>query len=150
MIKFTKNSCEYACFSNFYPCEVFYDGIKYKSSETAWQSLKTSDYEVRKTFANLSPADAKKKGRLVRLRDDWEEVKYQLMIDVCYAKFFQNKKIREILLSTDDALLVEDTTGWHDNEWGNCECKLCKNIHGKNLLGKALMAVRQKLISEYV
>lgn len=69
MIKFTKN-CEYACFSNFYLCEVSYDGIKYKSSEGAWQSLKTSDYEKRKIFSNLSPADAKKKGRRVKLRDD--------------------------------------------------------------------------------
>lgn len=71
------------------------------------------------------------------------------MIDVCYAKFFQNENLREILLSTGDELLMEDTTGWHDNEWGNCECQSCKNFQGKNLLGKALMVVRQELLSEH-
>lgn len=145
MIRFSKNHNIYSCFSNFYPCEVQYDGLTYKSSEAAWQSLKTLDYEIRKEFVNLSPASAKKRGRRVKLRADWEDVKYPLMIDICYAKFLQNVDIKRVLLSTGDEILEEDTTGWHDNEWGNCSCYACKNIEGKNLLGKVLMVVRKEL-----
>ena len=82
-------------------------------------------------------------GRKVQLRHDWEEVKYRLMVDICYAKFTQNPELKEILLSTGDETLVENTTGWHDNIWGNCECPRCINKEGKNLLGKALMEVRE-------
>lgn len=145
MIRFNKSHYKYSSFSNFYPCEIQYDGNAYTSSEAAWQSLKTMDSETRKEFVDLSPASAKKRGRRVKLREDWEEVKYPLMIDVCYTKFSQNENIRQILLSTGDEILEEDTTGWHDNEWGNCRCVACKNIEGKNLLGKALMVVRKEL-----
>ena len=66
-------------------------------------------------------------GRRVELRSDWEEVKYQLMVDVCYAKFSQNKELKSILQATGEEELIENTTAWHDNVWGNCECERCKS-----------------------
>jgi len=146
LIKFSRQNNKYGCFSNFYSCSVEYEGIVYPNSECAWQSLKTFDIEVRKKFATYTAAGAKKMGRRVSLRSDWEEVKYNLMVNVCYAKFSQNEDLKEILLSTGDEILVENTTGWHDNIWGNCECEKCQEIEGKNLLGKALMEVRNKLV----
>ena len=143
-IKFSKNTY----LSNFYPCNVEFDGVVYKSSEAAWQAQKTLDLEQRKKFCNCSASEAKKLGRHVKLRSDWEDIKYKLMVDVCYAKFSQNKELEDKLKSTGTELLIENTTGWHDNVWGNCECSKCTNKIGKNLLGKALMLVRFKLSSK--
>lgn len=145
VIKFKKEDSKYGCFSNFYPCTVEYEGIVYPNSECAWQSLKTFDMDSRDKFATYTPAGAKKMGRRVSLRSDWEEVKYDLMVEVCYAKFSQNEGLKKILLSTGDEEIIENTTPWHDNIWGNCECEKCKNKEGKNLLGKALMEVRKSL-----
>ncbi len=146
-LKFSRKNGIYACFSNFYECSVTYDGIEYKNSEAAWQSLKVLDKEERKSFAELSGGSAKKLGRKVLLRPDWEKVKYDLMVEVCYAKFSQNLELKELLLSTGDDIIIENTTAWHDNIWGNCECPRCINKPGRNLLGKALMDVREKLKS---
>ena len=143
-IKFSKNNY----LSNFYPCNVEFDGVVYKSSEAAWQAQKTLDLEQRKKICNCSASEAKKLGRHVKLRSDWEDIKYKLMVDVCYAKFSQNKELEDKLKSTGTELLIENTTGWHDNIWGNCECSKCTNKIGKNLLGKALMLVRFKLSSK--
>lgn len=144
-IKFSKTSKKYGCFSNFYPCNVTFDGLTFKNSEAAWQAQKTLSESQRRDFTTLNPSEAKKKGRRVTLRKDWEDVKYQLMVDVCKAKFSQNPELKRILLSTGDEELIENTTGWHDNIWGNCDCDRCKNIVGKNLLGKALMRVREEI-----
>ena len=65
------------------------------------------------------------------------------------AKFRQNRDARQILLSTNDAILIEGNT-WHDNTWGDCSCgdrPECKKP-GLNLLGKALMLVRKELQDE--
>lgn len=145
MIKFSKTDKKYGCFSNFYPCLVEYEGLLYPNSECVWQSLKTEDYEIRKQFTAYSAAEAKKQGRRIALRKDWELVKYQFMLDICYAKFSQNENLKEILLSTGDQILVENTTGWHDNTWGNCECEKCKDKERLNMLGKALMDTRERL-----
>lgn len=146
-IRFKKVST-YGCLSNFTMCHIEFDRISYKSSEAAWQAQKCIHEADRKKFSNLSPSAAKKLGRQVKLRNDWEKVKYQLMIDVCYAKFSQNKDLADVLLSTGEAELIEDTSGWHDNIWGDCRCTKCRNVKGQNLLGKALMEVRERLRKE--
>ena len=148
MIKFSKAIGTYGCFSNFYICPISFDGMNFTNSEAAWQSQKCEILKTKKNFETKTPSQAKMSGRRVKLRKDWEEVKYQLMIDVCYEKFTQNPQLKEILLSTKEEELVENTTGWHDNIWGNCECPKCANIEGKNLLGKALMEVRKILRAE--
>ena len=145
MIKFSKTDKNYGCFSNFHKCPVNYKGLTYKSSEAAWQAQKVQNESDKEQFTELNPGDAKKLGRKVELRPDWEDVKYDLMVDVCLKKFAQNPMLATTLLSTGDEELVEDTTGWHDNTWGNCDCPKCAGIKGKNLLGKALMDVRKIL-----
>lgn len=88
----------------------------------------------------LPPQEAKLAGRKVRLRPDWEQRKVHIMAWLVLLKF-ENPKLREKLLDTGTALLVEENT-WHDNEWGNCTCKRCMNITGQNKLGVILMTVR--------
>lgn len=146
-IRFRKTDKLYGCFSNFYPCRVEFNGVIYQNSEAAWQAQKTLAQHKRMDFANMTPSSAKKAGRQVTLRKDWESIKYDLMVEVLEAKFSQNKELGEVLKSTGDAILVEDTTGWHDNLWGSCSCPRCDGITGQNLLGKALMEVRTKLFN---
>lgn len=128
-------------FSNFYNAKCEYQGLAFKNSEAAFQAAKTLDGEERKKFLTLNPSEAKKLGRKIHLRADWEEVKYQVMLEVLKSKF-QDPELRKLLLETGDDILIENTTGWHDNEWGDCECDKCKSVLGKNLLGKALMEIR--------
>lgn len=148
MIKFSRRNGRFGAFSNFHTCNMTFDGITYTSSEAAWQAQKTTDVSQRMRFATYTPSVAKKMGRQVQLREDWEDVKYKLMVEVCYAKFSQNENLKRLLLSTGEEELVENTTGWHDNIWGNCECERCINKEGRNLLGKALMEVRKLLRKE--
>ena len=145
MIKFCKSS--YPEFSNFHPCKVTYNGVTYQSSEVAWQAQKILNKDIQRRFTGYTASMSKREGRRVHLRSDWEEVKYPLMVEVCYAKFSQNEGLKNLLLSTGKEELIEDTTAWHDNIWGNCECPRCINKPGQNLLGKALMEVRSLLAS---
>lgn len=148
MIKFSRARGEYGCFSNFATAKIELDGLTFMSSEAAWQALKTTDINKRKLFCDVTPTVAKRAGRRLDLRPDWEAVKYQLMVEVLRAKFSQHEDMKITLLSTGDEELMEDTTGWHDNIWGNCSCVNCKDIQGTNLLGKALMQVREELRNE--
>lgn len=136
---------KYAFLSNFYNCPVTYNGLTYQNNEAAFQAQKTLDENVRKEFTNLPPNLAKRKGRRVTLRSDWEKVKDDVMYEICLAKFFsvKNYKLLELLLNTDSEEIVEGNH-WHDNYWGNCMCDRCKSIEGKNMLGKILMEIRNK------
>lgn len=144
-IRFSKTDKKYGCFSNFYPCKVEFDGIVYQNSEAAWQAQKTLATHKHMEFAQMTASNAKRAGRRVTLREDWEEVKYNLMVEVLRAKFTQIEELGKVLKSTGDATIVENTTGWHDNLWGSCSCPRCDGIIGQNLLGKALMQVRGEL-----
>lgn len=89
-------------------------------------------------FCGLSPQKAKRLGHNVELRSDWEEMKYNVMYQVCKAKFLQNPGLARKLIETGDAELVEGNT-WDDEIWGVC------NGVGENNLGKTLMCIRDEL-----
>ena len=125
---------------NFYECQVTYQGITYQNSEAAFQAQKTTDPQERLKFANLPPQEAKSLGRLVSLRNDWEEIKDQVMYEVVKAKFQQNPDLLQQLLDTGDAVLVE---GNHHQDcyWG-------VDLHllmGNNKLGSICEKVREEL-----
>lgn len=137
-------SGEYEFLSNFYKVDVEYEGIIYPTTEHAFQAAKTMDMGERKRIAALkTPGESKRAGRRVTLRKDWESVKDGIMYDILVKKF-SNEDLKKQLLATGDEELVEGTT-WHDNYWGNCTCDKCKNIVGRNQLGKTLMRVRDEL-----
>ena len=122
---------EYFFLSNFYPVEIKLDGIVYPNAETAFQAQKTLDVEERRKFSMLkNPVQAKRLGRKVKLRDDWEEVKLEIMTEIVSQKFLQHPHLIEMLLQTGDEELVEG------NKWDVCKGK------GENHLGKILMKIR--------
>lgn len=135
----------YACFSNFYMCEVGLDGLIYRNAEAAFQSAKYEKIKSRNVFKTMAPSTAKLKGRQIKnLRKDWEQVKDGYMYKIVKDKFTRNLNLQKILLDTQDEELIEGNT-WHDNYWGNCYCERCKEIKGKNQLGKILMRVREEI-----
>lgn len=130
--------------SNFASIPVTFNGITYNNSEAAFQAQKCANPEEIKLFIGKNPSEAKRLGRRVKIRDDWEEVKYDLMHKIVYAKFSQNPIYRSKLLRTGNATLIEGNW-WHDNIWGNCKCPKCSGFEGKNWLGTILMEVRDEL-----
>jgi ribA/ribD-fused uncharacterized protein len=90
-----------------------------------------------------TPGKAKRLGRAITLRTDWETVKYDIMLMGLRLKFC-DKELREKLRKTGDEMLVEGNY-WHDNIWGDCSCDACKNRPGRNELGKLLMQVRNEI-----
>ena len=127
---------EYFFLSNFYPVEIKLDGIVYPNAEAAFQAQKTLDVEERRKFSMLkNPVQAKRLGRKVKLRDDWEEVKLDIMTEIVSQKFLQHPHLIEMLLQTGNEELVEGNR-WGDRFWGVCKGK------GQNNLGKILMKIR--------
>lgn len=133
---------EYKFLSSFYPAKVIYEEMEYPSSEHAFQAAKSLIIGVRMLIARASsPGDAKRLGRKIALRPDWEDVKLQVMKDIVRAKFTQNADLRIMLvMGTRDAELIEGNT-WGDKFWGVDKA----TGEGENHLGKILMEVREEL-----
>lgn len=129
---------EYFFLSNFYEAPVEFDGLHYRNTEAAFQAQKTIDPTERKRFTRLNPSEAKRLGRHVKLRTDWETVKYTMMYNIVTAKFTQNEDLRARLLAAGNEELIEGND-WGDKTWGMV------NGEGQNLLGKILMDVREEL-----
>lgn len=129
---------EHFFLSNFFEAPVIYDGITYLNNEAAFQAQKTLNKKQRLKFAMLNPSQAKKMGRSVSLRPDWEEIKINVMYEICKAKFTQNENLKRSLLNTGNAELIEGNN-WGDKIWGQV------NGIGENNLGKILMKIREEL-----
>lgn len=137
----------WAFLSNFHPAVLTWSGITYPSSEHAFNAGKTLDPDRRRWIAAApTPREAKRRGRSVDLRPEWDEkVRYQVMTEVLHAKFGCHPARIEALLSTGDAQLVEGNT-WHDNVWGDCRCgRGACTTQGANHLGRLLMKLRTNL-----
>lgn len=126
--------------SNYYECDVLYDGIHYKSAEAAFQAQKCENPEDRKKFAVLSASESKKLGRRVKLRSDWGRNKFIIMEQIVKAKFEQNPELAKRLIDTGDAPLLEGNS-WGDTTWGVDS----KTGIGSNNLGVILMDTRDEL-----
>ena len=127
---------KYKFLSNYFDSKIVLDGISYPTVEHVFQAYKTLDIEVRKRIALAkSPGEAKQMGRQVKLRSDWETIKFNLMYDLILFKFTFHDDLRELLVATGDAVLIEGNW-WGDTVWGVC------NGVGENHLGKILMQVR--------
>ena len=129
---------EYQFLSNFYSCKVTYDGYTYLNSEAAFQAQK--DLTRRNEFTSLSGPSSKRLGKRVNLRKDWEDVKLKIMEEIVKCKFDQNPDLKEKLIDTGDAILIEGND-WGDKYWG-----VCKGV-GENHLGIILMKIRDSYLN---
>lgn len=132
---------DYYFLSNFFEAPITYNGLTFSNNEAAFQAQKTLDETARKSFCTMNPSEAKRAGRKVSLRKDWEEVKVSIMTDIVRAKFEQNPDLRQKLFNTGNTYLEEGNT-WGDRIWGTV------NGSGQNLLGNILMNTRMDLQKE--
>ncbi len=143
IIKFYSVNAPYGCFSNFSRHPVFI-GTAWPTTEHYFQGQKFTDAAcVRKIRKTPSPMQAAKLGRnrAWPLRADWNKIKDDVMRTAIRAKVAQHSDVRETLLSTGNAMIVEHTSNdsyWADGGDGS----------GLNMLGKILMEVRDELIRE--
>lgn len=134
---------KYHFLSNFYETSIEYKGLLYTNAEAAFQAQKCMTEKEKVLFTEYSASRAKRQGRLVKLRPDWEDVKLSLMEEIVRAKFVQNPEIRKLLLETADCELIEGNT-WHDVFWGVD----VRTEEGENHLGKILMKIRREFLNE--
>lgn len=133
-------SGEYRFLSNFYPARVEMGGEEYPNVEQAFQAAKTDDLSERAAIRECDkPGDAKQLGRGATLIPCWEEIKIEIMRHLVTQKFTSHIGLRQALLNTGDAMLIEGNH-WRDAFWGVYEGK------GENWLGRILMDVRAELI----
>lgn len=138
---------EYAFLSNFYNASCIFEEKLYPTVEHAFQAAKSLDHAERDWIAAAgSPGLAKRLGRRVNLRPDWEKVKFDVM-EECLRSKFADSVLKQKLLATGDEELVEGNY-WHDNTYGNCSCEKCKDIIGRNMLGNILMKLRTEFMEE--
>lgn len=131
---------EYRFLSNFWPSPIELDRMIYPTVEHAFQAAKTDNRPERERIAALpTPGSAKRAGRKVALRPDWEHVKVAVMEDLVRRKF-SDPDLAARLLATGAEELVEGNT-WNDCFWGVCRGQ------GRNELGQILMKVRAELLA---
>ncbi|MDR4955129.1 NADAR family protein [Chryseobacterium sp. ES2] len=144
-----------SCFSQWFPGRFEENGIIYKTAEHYMMAGKARLFNDPETEAEILKADtpnqAKALGRKVKNFDPkrWDEHKFELVTQGNLLKFSQNQKFKYFLLSTGDKILVEASP--YDRIWGigmletdnRAENPLLWN--GENLLGFALMEVRDQL-----
>lgn len=130
---------EYRFLSNFWQ-EPARGGL---SNEHFFQAEKTLDPVERAFVMRASgPIEAKKRGRMVTLRDDWDAVKDQVMLSGLRNKFYLDDTLWRALLLTGDEELVE-VNRWSDRYWG-AELEIDHYV-GFNRLGILLMEVRAEI-----
>jgi ribA/ribD-fused uncharacterized protein len=136
---------EYRFLSNFFPSVIVYQEKTYKTVEHAFQAAKAKfPKDAKKIQEADSPGQAKRLGRKCVMRDDWEQIKFVVMLD-CLREKFKIPELRMKLKATGDQELVEGNN-WHDGIFGSCTCDKCKHIQGRNMLGKLLMQVRSEIL----
>jgi len=155
-IYFFRPHGKYGFLSNFYPVEFEKDNIWFANSEQAFVYSKCLTFEptniklLKEILDEQNPHEVKKLGRNIKKYDEkvWNEIRYEKMVEVLFCKFNGNPEMKEALLDTEDCYLYEASP--HDYIWGiGYDSDRALNIHntnyGENLLGKALMLVRNLL-----
>lgn len=145
-------------FSQWHISNFTIDGIKYCCCEQYMMAQKAKLFEDDITYKRImmtnNPAEHKALGKLVKGFNDktWKKYRYFIVYNGNYAKFSQNEELQKKLLATENNILCEANP--KDAIWGvalkihDPKIKDPKCWKGLNLLGQALMEVRDKLKKE--
>lgn len=126
---------DYDFLSNFYPSPVELGGVVFPTAEHAFQAAKCAlAADVQKIFACETPAEAKKVGRTVQMREGWDDVKYDAMKAIIRSKFNNDDLMVRLVLTGDEEII--ELNNWGDTTWGVFQGE------GSNWLGIILMAER--------
>lgn len=144
-----------ACLSQWYQSEFKVDEITYFTGEHYMMAEKAKLFEDINIYNQI--LETRKQGKIKELgrqiknfnQDIWDEYKYQIVVKGNFLKFSQNEKLKTFLINTNTKILVEVSP--LDIIWGiglSVDDKKVRNPHlweGSNLLGFALMEVRDKI-----
>jgi N-glycosidase YbiA len=144
-IQFYSVGQAYGEFSNFALYSIKLKGKIWQTSEHYFQAQKfAGTAQEEKIRLAKTPMLAAQMGRdrSQKLRKDWDNIKDNMMYEAVWAKFTQHPDLEQLLLATEDAILVEHTE--NDDYWGDGG-----DGSGSNKLGKILMKIREKLKNAY-
>lgn len=138
---------EYRFLSNFYPspfvCNYvpyFYDEHEFKTNEHFYQAMKMKqEKDFIRIIETSNVYKVKKLGNILSIRDNWTQIKQNVMYYGLQQKFSQNEDLKQKLIDTYPKLLIEENC-WNDKYWG-----IYRN-EGKNILGKMLESIRFSFI----
>lgn len=131
---------DYRWLSNFERCDILYKGILYKSSEAAYQAQKTNNIKARYIFSKLDARESKTLGYIIKIREDWDDVKLQIMEEICRIKF-NLPQFKAKLVATGNSEIIQS------NYWGDIFWGVCDGV-GENNLGKIIMKIRSEIKEE--
>ncbi len=101
---------EYRFLSNFWPVKVTLNGIVYPTVEHAYQAAKTTDMSQARYIAKVpTPGEAKRYGRYLKLRPNWDSEKLMYM-SILLRQKFRDPELQAALLNTGKSRLVEGNT----------------------------------------
>lgn len=134
---------EHRWLSNFWPCSIEYQGKIYPSVEHFYVAMKTTDKSKREEIRLTSDAGkVKRLGRNLEIREDWEDIKLDVMLYGVTKKFSKdNPELMQKLIDLGD-VYIQEGNRWGDKFWGVC----LKTDTGQNNLGKIIMKVQRSLI----
>ncbi|MNJ86155.1 Swarming motility protein YbiA [compost metagenome] len=143
------------CMSQWWPAQFQEDGVLYRTAEHYMMIQKAKlfdDQEILlKMLQKVAPKDVKDLGRQIRNFDPeiWDKHKFRIVKQGNYLKFSQDEQLKQFLLQTKNKVLVEASPV--DPVWGIGLAEDAPNAlnpkewRGENLLGFALMEVRDEL-----
>lgn len=125
---------KYRFLSNFWSCFIRWDGIRFPSVENAYQAAKCALPSDAWKFTEIKASEAKRLGRIVKMRSTWNDERLDVMYALVKQKF-EEPSLKALLLATGNEE-IEEGNWWGDTFWGTV------NGIGENHLGKILMRVR--------
>lgn len=136
---------DYGWLSNFYPCKVTYRHSEFDSVEQAYMFAKNDTSGDWLEFClNNPPAICKAQSKLIKIRDDWDSVKLEIM-ELLLEQKFNKEPFKSKLIATGNRNIIEGNY-WNDSFWG-IDLKVNPN-YGENHLGRIIMKIRDNLKNE--
>ncbi|GGR15732.1 NADAR family protein [Deinococcus ruber] len=116
-MEITRFDGEFRWLSNFFPAPIRMSGLIFPCVENAYQAAKTLDHAARLPFVTLTPGAAKRAGRTLVLRPDWDSLRFEILLAMLRRKFRAGSLLADQVLATGTCQLIEGNT-WGDRVYG--------------------------------